>query len=116
MARLPPDPETGAATAEFAVVLPSVVAIAGLVLALGRVTLVAADCHSAASAAARELVVSADESRARSVAAEVVRMQVAVDVRRSERTVQVQVTCPVLPGPMNLTPVQVTGEATAVTQ
>ena len=71
LARLPPDLCTGSATAEFAIVLPSIIAIAGLILAIGRVVIVSMDCQSAAAAAAREFVVTGDESSARSIAADV---------------------------------------------
>ena len=50
LARLPPDLCTGSATAEFAIVLPSIIAIAGLILAIGRVVIVSMDCQSAAAA------------------------------------------------------------------
>lgn len=116
LARLPPQIEEGAATAEFAVVLPSVIAIVGLILALGRVVMVTMNCNSAASSAARTMIVSNDEGEARRIAAQVVDDDVAVMVQRSEQTVRVLVTCPVLPGPMNLTPVQITAESTAMVQ
>ena len=45
LARLPPDLCTGSATAEFAIVLPSIIAIAGLILAIGRVVIVSMDCQ-----------------------------------------------------------------------
>lgn len=64
-------PMHGSATAEFAIVLPSVIAIAGLILAIGRVVIVSMDCQSAAAAAAREFVVTGDESSSRSIAADV---------------------------------------------
>ena len=63
LARLPPDLCTGSATAEFAIVLPSIIAIAGLILAIGRVVIVSMDCQSAAAAAAREFVVTGDIPR-----------------------------------------------------
>ena len=46
-------PMTGSATAESAIVLPSVIAIAGLILAMGRVVIVSMDCQGAATAATR---------------------------------------------------------------
>ncbi|MBT1163188.1 pilus assembly protein [Bifidobacterium felsineum] len=116
LARLPPCTDEGSATAEFAVVLPSVIAIAGLVLALGRVVAVSMDCSSAASAAARELVVTGDRSAAQHMASAVMEADVAVAIRQSEQLVHIRVTCPVLPGPMNLTPAQVVGESTAIMQ
>ncbi|WP_152209224.1 TadE/TadG family type IV pilus assembly protein [Bifidobacterium cebidarum] len=116
LARLPPRIDEGSATAEFAVVLPSVIAIAGLVLALGRAVTVSMDCSSAASAAAREFVVTGDRAAAQRMASAVMETDVTITVRQSEQLAHIRVTCPVLPGPMNLTPMQVVGESTAVVQ
>lgn len=96
--------------------LPSVIAIAGLILALGRVVMVTMDCDSAASAAARTMMVSGDETAAQHAVAQIVGANSAVAIRQSEQAIHVQVTCPVLPGPMNLTPVQVKAESTAMLQ
>lgn len=117
--RLPPIPawaEEGAATAEFAMVLPSVIAIAGLVLALGRVVCVSMECHNAAAAAAREVTITGNDADAGTAAAHVAGAGVAVSAEHDADTVRVTVTCPVLPGPMNVTPINVTGEATAMRQ
>lgn len=108
--------ERGSATAEFAIVLPSVVAIAGLLLTLGRVVSVSMDCHGAASAAARELVVSGQESSARRVAADVAGNGVSMRTEYGERSVSVVVECPVLPGPLDVTPTRITSDAIAVLQ
>lgn len=116
LARMPPECERGAATAEFAIILPSVIAIAGLLLALGRVVTVSMDCQSAAAAAAREFVVSDDESAARRIAGQVADGAVRMTLSQSAETVKATVECPVLPGPMDLTPVRVTGQAVASKQ
>nr|WP_169241266.1 TadE/TadG family type IV pilus assembly protein [Bifidobacterium sp. DSM 109959] len=138
LARLPPGFERGSATAEFALVLPSVVAIAGLILALCRVVVVSMDCQSAAAAAARELVVSdalpdsgagfgaesgADSGGgggthgdAAAVASHVAGTEVSLNVEWGSRSVRVIAECPVLPGPLGLTPVKVSGEAAAMRQ
>ncbi|PWG66040.1 TadE/TadG family type IV pilus assembly protein [Bifidobacterium callitrichidarum] len=108
--------EKGSATAEFAIVLPSVIAIAGLLLTLGRVVSVSMDCHSAASAAARELVVSGQESSAQRAAAEVAGNGISIRAEYSERSVSVVVECPVLPGPLDVTPTRIASDATAVLQ
>ena len=107
LARLPPDLCTGSATAEFAIVLPSIIAIAGLILAIGRVVIVSMDCQSAAAAAAREFVVTGDESSSRSIAA---------DVAGGKPHVSIALECSVLPGPLDVTPTRVTGNATAISQ
>ena len=63
LSRLPPDSERGTVTAEFAMVLPSVIVLTAVMLAMTRAAIVTLDCEQAAAAAARELLVSNDESR-----------------------------------------------------
>ena len=116
LARLPPDLCTGSATAEFAIVLPSIIAIAGLILAIGRVVIVSMDCQSAAAAAAREFVVTGDESSARSIAADVAGGKPHVSIAHDGQSTSVTVECSVLPGPLDVTPTRVTGNATAISQ
>lgn len=112
LARLPPDLCTGSATAEFAIVLPSVIAIAGLILAIGRVVIVSMDCQSAAAAAAREFVVTGDGS----IAADVAGGEPHVIIAHDGQSTSVMVECSVLPGPLDVTPTRVTGNATAISQ
>ena len=61
------DADEGAATAEFAVVLPCVAAVAILVLCLGRASVVSMNCQDAAAAGARAFAVddTGGESKAR---------------------------------------------------
>ena len=61
------DADEGAATAEFAVVLPCVEAVAILVLCLGRASVVSMNCQDAAAAGARAFAVddTGGESKAR---------------------------------------------------
>ncbi|QOL33216.1 TadE family type IV pilus minor pilin [Bifidobacterium eulemuris] len=106
--------DRGAATAEFAVVLPCVVVVAALLLSLTQAVVVSMDCRDAAAAAARELVVGGTESQAKRIAGRMARSDVTVDIVYRERYVDVTVTCPVLPGPMNLLPARVTGAATGI--
>ncbi|MBT1174224.1 pilus assembly protein [Bifidobacterium sp. LC6] len=116
LARMPTRYEEGTVTAEFAMVLPSVIVVAALVLALGRLVAVSVDCNSAASAAARELIVTGSESAARNIAAQVAESSVTVTIHQAGRLRHIQVTCPLLPGPMGLTPASVPGRATVVMQ
>ncbi|OZG62070.1 pilus assembly protein TadE [Bifidobacterium lemurum] len=111
-ARLPPD--HGAATAEFAVVLPCVVVMAALLLSLTQAVVTSMDCRDAAAVAVREMVAGGDESQAERAAVQVAGSDSSIAIVRRERYVEVTVTCPVMPGPMNLLPVRVTGEATGV--
>ena len=107
---------TNIITAEFAIVLPSVIAIAGLILAIGRVVIVSMDCQSAAAAAAREFVVTGDESSSRSIAADVAGGEPRVIIAHDGQSTSVMVECSVLPGPLDVTPTRVTGNATAISQ
>ena len=67
------DADEGAATAEFAVVLPCVAAVAILVLCLGRASVVSMNCQDAAAAGARAFAVddTGGESKARAAVMEV---------------------------------------------
>lgn len=114
--RLPPELDCGAATAEFAVVLPSVIALAALLLAMGRVVNVSMTCQNAAAEGAREYVVAEDTASAKAAALSVAGGSATVEVSESSDTVRVAVTCSVLPGPMNITPLAVHGSAAAVRQ
>lgn len=72
------DADEGAATAEFAVVLPCVAAVAILVLCLGRASVVSMNCQDAAAAGARAFAVddTGGESKARTA------VMAAAEVRR----------------------------------
>ena len=103
-------------TCRWRLVLPSIIAIAGLILAIGRVVIVSMDCQSAAAAAAREFVVTGDESSARSIAADVAGGEPHVSIAHDGQSTSVTVECSVLPGPLDVTPTRVTGNATAISQ
>ena len=92
------------------------IAIAGLILAIGRVVIVSMDCQSAAAAAAREFVVTGDESSSRSIAADVAGGEPRVIIAHDGQSTSVMVECSVLPGPLDVTPTRVTGNATAISQ
>ena len=98
------DADEGAATAEFAVVLPCVAAVAILVLCLGRASVVSMNCQDAAAAGARAFAVddTGGESKART----------AVRFERGADFVTVTVQCPVVPDPTGVLPTRVTGKAT----
>ncbi|WP_206430743.1 TadE family type IV pilus minor pilin [Bifidobacterium goeldii] len=101
-------------TAEFATVLPVVALIAVILLGLTRTVVVSMNCQDAAAAAARELVVARDEANPQATARAIAGDAAVVSVNRHDSTVQVQVTCPVLPDPLGVLPTTVTGSATGV--
>lgn len=108
--------DEGAVTAEFAMALPAVIIVATLILALTRTMLVTMDCQDAASAAARELVVNGDAGDAAGMVRAVAGENASVEIQREGRYVTVTTQCPVLPGPLNLLPTKVGGQAVGVTQ
>lgn len=107
--------DEGAATAEFAVVLPAVVAVAALLLCLSRAVVVSMDCQDAASAAVRELIVAGDDADPQSVARAVAGSGAMASVRRASDQVTVVVQCPVVPDPLGVLPTRVSAAATGVT-
>ena len=108
------DADEGAATAEFAVVLPCVAAVAILVLCLGRASVVSMNCQDAAAAGARlsRLMIRAANRRRgpRSWRLWEVRRRYGSSVGADFVTVTVQ--CPVVPDPTGVLPTRVTGKAT----
>ncbi|MDF7664324.1 TadE family type IV pilus minor pilin [Bifidobacterium sp. ESL0763] len=108
--------DRGAVTAEFAMVLPAVVAIAALLLMLARAVTVEMNCQDAASAGARVAVTTKDNGRARAAAIEAADHGAQVSVSRGVGKVDVVVSCPVVPDPMHVLPTHVTGKATGLLQ
>lgn len=106
--------DRGAVSAEFAIVLPAVMAMAVLLLAVTRAGMVAVDCQEAARTAARSIVVDgvqADLSGALAVAP-----GATVSLADQNGIVRISVRCPVLPGPLDVLPATVEGTAVAVRQ
>ena len=108
------DADEGAATAEFAVVLPCVAAVAILVLCLGRASVVSMNCQDAAAAGARAFAVddTGGESKARAAAVAAAGDSVTVRFDRGTDSVTVTVQCPVISDPTGMLPTRVTGKAT----
>ena len=93
------DADCGTVTAEFAVVLPCVAAVAILVLCLGRASIVSMNCQDAAAAGARAMAIDAGgEAKARAAA--------------NANSVTVVVRCPVAADPTGVLPASVVGKAT----
>lgn len=121
------DADTGTVTAEFATVLPAVVALALLLLALTRTVMVSIGCQDAASAAARTAVTAGGSSGSSdssgsdvgfadpsSAARAVVGDGITVHVSRSGDRVTVTTLCPVIPDSMGVLPTRVEGRAVGV--
>lgn len=107
------DADEGAATAEFAVVLPCVAMVAILVLCLGRVSVVSMNCQNAAADAARIMSVDSDgDARARDVVRSVAGDGAGVSFTVKTDRVTVVVRCPVVSDPTGALPAHVVGRAT----
>ncbi|MCI1832695.1 MAG: pilus assembly protein [Bifidobacterium sp.] len=120
--------DRGAVTAEFALILPSVVMMAVLLLCLVRGATASMGCQDAASAAARQVVALESSIRsgggyapgadpeavagktAHAIAGEGATVSTHVDAGRIEVTVQ----CPVLPDSFGFLPVNVHGSAVGI--
>ncbi|WEV63743.1 TadE family type IV pilus minor pilin [Bifidobacterium sp. ESL0732] len=108
--------DEGAVTAEFAVVLPAVMAMAVLLMMLARAVTVEMNCQDAASAAARVAVVSSSDTEARLAAHDAAGGDASVSISRGFKQVKVTVSCRVVPDPMHVLPMAVVGKATGVIQ
>ncbi|WP_236632702.1 TadE family type IV pilus minor pilin [Bifidobacterium xylocopae] len=101
-------------TAEFAVILPAVVAVAALLLGLTQAVCVSMSCQDAARNAAREVVVHRGEGDPAGVAQQVAGTGAATSLERSGQQVRVSVTCPVISTPLGVLPGRVSGSAVAM--
>ena len=109
--------DSGAATAEFAVVLPAVAMVAMVLLCLTRTVTVSIRCQDAASALVRELVtreggLSGAGMSVNAVASGIAGEGAVVSVADDGHSIRVTAQCPVLPDPFGVLPVKVTGSAT----
>ena len=104
------DADCGTVTAEFAVVLPCVAAVAILVLCLGRASL---HCPDAAAAGARAMAIDAGgEAKARAAAQTIAGGGSTVSFAANANSVTVVVRCPVAADPTGVLPASVVGKAT----
>lgn len=108
--------DEGAATAEFAVVLPVVMVLALLLMSLSRTVVVSMNCQDAAAAAAREIVIAGESADPVSTARIVAGDGTRIEVNRRNGFATVITRCPVMPGPLKVLPATVRGEATGATQ
>ena len=109
--------ERGAVTAEFAIVLPAVVAVIAMILVLARFTVVSMACQDAAAVVVRELVIddgAADDGSAASIAQRVAGDSTEVSLSYESGAVVVETHCPVVSDPMGVLPRQAVGRASGV--
>lgn len=103
--------DRGSVTAEFAMVLPAVMALAMMLLALVSAVVTRIDCQDAASAAAREMLISGDAKRSEQVARTAGGEDTEVGIRRDDTYVVVSTKCPILPDVLGVLPLYVSGRA-----
>ncbi|MDO5724406.1 MAG: TadE family type IV pilus minor pilin [Flaviflexus sp.] len=89
--------ERGMVTAELAMTIPVVLAIAYLLLSIAAAALTQLRVHDAAREAARAYAVEEDASTVRSIIAARAGQEAEVDVSYGERTVTVTITAPIDP-------------------
>lgn len=102
--------DRGSATAEFAVVLPAVMAMVLLLLALTRAIAVSLDCQEAARTVARSIAVAQTVDDYGSVA-HAIAGDADVTVRDLPDRWEIRISCPLLPGPLDVLPAHVEGHA-----
>lgn len=106
--------DLGTVTAEFAIVLPAVMALAILLLALTQTVRTGMICQEAANAAAREVVVHQGEGDPATIAARVAGGSSALSLERSGRQVRVALSCPLVSTPLGVLPPRIQGRAVAI--
>ena len=108
--------DQGTVTAEFAVLLPMVTALALLILALTRTVIVGLNCQEAARAAARELIISNDTTRITPVVQSIAGRDATVSMSESHETITIATQCPIAQDFFGVLPVKVSGRAVAMRQ
>ena len=106
--------DRGAVTAEFAIVLPTVIVIVSVLCSLVRFVDVSIRCHDAASAVARSLVIEGKNADIDAVAMNIVGTHTTAAYSLQEGIYRVTISCPILPDAMNILPMSVTSKATSV--
>ena len=106
--------DSGTVTAEFAVVLPAVMALARLLLARTQTIRIGMICQDAANAAARELVIHQGKDDPAGLVSRMAGGSSELALERSGRQVQVTLSCPVVSTPLGILPPHIQGRAVAI--
>lgn len=105
--------DRGTVTAEFAILLPIVMALAMLVLGLTRTVIVGLNCQEAARTVAREIVVAGDSARAASLVHAMAGGSATVSLAGDADAITVSTQCPIVPDSLGVLPLRMTGRAVA---
>lgn len=106
--------DSGMVTAEFAVVLPAVMALAILLLALTQTVRIGMICQDTANAAAREVVIHQGKGDPTGLVSRMAGGSSELALERSGRQVQVTLSCPVVSTPLGALPPHIQGRAVAI--
>lgn len=101
--------DEGAATAEFAVVLPVIIALVALILYCSHAAVVAMECQEEAATLARAVVISGHMDAPH-------RDGIHVEIHEQGQQFEVVTHCSVIPDPMNILPEVVRGRVVGVRQ
>ncbi len=96
--------DSGAVTAEFAIVLPCALAIVLVLLGLGRAVVCTMNCHDAAAQVAYYMVTHHNDKAAASIAQRVAGTGASVRVSKSGNVANIVVKCPLIPDPLHILP------------
>ncbi|MBF9314962.1 pilus assembly protein [Bifidobacteriaceae bacterium NR002] len=96
--------DSGAVTAEFAIVLPCALVIVLVLLGLGRAVVCAMNCHDAAAQVAYYMVTHHNDKAAASIAQRVAGSGASVKVSKSGNVANIVVKCPLIPDPLHILP------------
>lgn len=106
--------DSGTVTAEFAIVLPAVMALAILLLALTQTVRTGMICQEAANAAAREVVVHQGGGDPDAITARMAGGSSVLSRERSGHQVRVTLSCPLVSTPLGVLPPRIQGRAVAI--
>ncbi|WP_369345034.1 TadE family type IV pilus minor pilin [Bifidobacterium aquikefiricola] len=105
--------DSGTVTAEFAILLPVVMALAMLILGLTRTVIVGLNCQEAARVAAREIVVSENSARVSALVRSIAGSAATVSLSEHADSITVSTQCPVIADALGVLPMRMSGRAVA---
>lgn len=106
--------DRGSVTAEFAVLLPAIAILIGLIIALGAASARRVTCQDAANKAAWVLTQDDDSQAARQAITRSVGTASTTFRELSDGSISISVICPIGQGPLQLLPFSVEGHALAL--
>ncbi len=96
--------DSGAVTAEFAIVLPCAILLVLVLLGVGRAVVCTMNCHDAAMQVAYYMVTHHDDKAAESIVQKVAGAGASVQISQVGNTADIVVKCPLVPDPLQVLP------------